>query len=733
MSIQLHDGTEIPLPDWVSDLLDRWNIKLRKIQEDAILKGLLDGESILVSSPSGSGKTLIGELALLAAARLGKKALYLVPLRALAAEKFHYLSEKFSPLGYTVAVSSGDYDHDPSALARADVIVTTYEKFDSILRSKSSWILDIHTVVVDEIQMMGDPIRGPRIEGALMRFRRIIPEAQLIGLTATIANPVELADWLQCNLVESTERPVPLKPFVSLVENKREAVLKITMSTIHSGGQVMVFLGTRRSVESEGAELAEYVGKHLSRKEKETIKERLQEARKKGIRISNKLEDMLLNGVGIHHAGLSWSSRKIVEDLFRDGLIFVICCTTSLSAGINTPARTVILRDVKLFASDESNEVENVFMDANTVHQILGRAGRPGYDEVGYGIILAGNPEEQNEIFARYFIPAGGELQPKYEPINSAFANYSSLLEQTLVTIHELNDPTLEQIEEFINTSFWTYQHKSDLMVGTIRLGRIDALTAVEMVAEFNDLHKGQELADAVQLRRVTDRTIDGLFEYGGTSYTCSYSDKFGPKCSCSSFRSGRKKLCTHLIALAYKINEESPGHANSIIPLALGKFSVIDVLLKSNLVVQNENRYMTTEIGRRIVQLYLKIETAQNIRAALISVESIPDLLNVLQMAIISESLRDLPEEFLEVLREVVIKRKSLWEISLDSTSTAGDLLTLFSTARWLIHCISLIASSEGYIEVGRAASEIESILSEFNDPASFSISEEVNKDGDY
>ncbi len=730
MSIQVSEDTTIPLPDWVNELLTSWGIKLRKIQEEAILKGLLDGESILVSSPSGSGKTLIGELALLSSARLGKKALYLVPLRALAAEKFHALSEKFKPLGYVVAVSSGDFDHDPNMLAAADIIVTTYEKFDSILRSKVSWILDIQTVVIDEIQMMGDPIRGPRIEGAIMRFRRIMPDAQLVGLTATIANPVELADWMGCNLVESNERPVPLKPFVSLVDNKREAVLKITMSTIHSGGQVMVFLGTRRSVESEGTELAEYVGKHLSKKEKEAIRNRLQQIKSQGVRISSKLESLLLNGVGIHHAGLSWSSRKIVEDLFRESLIFVICCTTSLSAGINTPARTVILRDVRMFSADESNEVETIYMDANTVHQILGRAGRPGYDEVGYGIILAGNPDEQNEILQRYFKSYENELIPLYEPIRSSFGNYSSLLEQTLVTIHELNDPTIEQIEEFINQSFWSYQHRNDLSTKSIRLGRIDALTAIEMIASPEDIHEAENIVDYVQLRRVTDRTIDCLIDYGNSSYTCSFSDISGPKCSCSSFRSGRKRLCKHLIALGMKIHIESPGHADGIIPLALGKFSVIDTLMRSKLIIKNENRYMTTEIGRRIVQLYLKIETAQNIRASLFSIENIPDIIHVLEMAISTESLRELPEEFTNALTKVIIERKSLWDITYDSEASTGDFLTLFSSARWLTHCIAQIASSEGYVDIGRAASEIETILSPFRDVAEFSITEEVSDD---
>ncbi len=730
MSVQAAKEPEVPLPDWVNDLLEQWGIRLRKIQQEAILKGLLDGESILVSSPSGSGKTLIGELALLSSARLGKKALYLVPLRALAAEKFHALSEKFKALGYTVAVSSGDFDHDPGMLAAADIIVTTYEKFDSILRSKVSWILDIQTVVIDEIQMMGDPIRGPRIEGAIMRFKRIIPDAQIVGLTATIANPVELADWLGCNLVESTERPVPLKPFVSLVENKREAVLKITMSTIHSGGQVMVFTSTRRSVESEGTELAEYVGKHLSRKEKEAIRQRLTQIRAQGIRISAKLENLLINGVGIHHAGLSWSSRKIVEDLFRDGLIFVICCTTSLSAGINTPARTVILRDVKMFSTDESNEVETNYMDANTVHQILGRAGRPGFDDIGYGIILAGNPDEQNEVLQRYFIPSGSELVPKYEPIISAFGNYSSLLEQTLVTIYELNDPTLEQIEEFINSSFWSYQHSSELGIKSIRLGHIDAITAIEMIAAPDDISEAEELISYVQLRRVTDRTIDGLIDYAGSTYTCSYSDISGPKCSCSAFRSGRKKLCVHLIALGLKIMADSPGHGNGIIPLALGKFSVIDTLIRSKLIVQKENRYMPTEIGRRIVQLYLKIETAQNIRASLFSIENIADILHVLEMAISTESLRELPEEFSSALNQIVIERKSFWDISERFENYTGDFMTLFSTARWLIHCISQIASSEGYVDIGRAATEIETILAPFHDAAEFSITEEVKKD---
>lgn len=179
---------------------------LRPAQEKAVAAGVLDGENVLVSTPTASGKTLVAELAILEAVARGEKALYVVPLKALGAEKYRSFSDR---LGCRVALSVSDFDSSAEQLASADVIVSTAEKLDSLLRHRAPWLSRVGLVVVDEIHLLNDAHRGPTLEILLTMLRRLI-DPQVIGLSATIGNPQELASWLDARLVEDEWRPVRL-------------------------------------------------------------------------------------------------------------------------------------------------------------------------------------------------------------------------------------------------------------------------------------------------------------------------------------------------------------------------------------------------------------------------------------------------------------------------------------------------------------------------------------------
>ncbi|MFA6072761.1 MAG: DEAD/DEAH box helicase [Candidatus Woesearchaeota archaeon] len=204
------------IPEKIYELLERRGfLELRPSQVKSIKAGLFDDKNLLVCTPTASGKTLVAELAFLNAILHDKgKAVYIVPLRALASEKYRQFKRDYPNL--KIGLSSGEIDSNDSYLSSSDVIITTSEKFDSLLRHKAEWIHKLKTVIIDEIHLLNDSSRGPTLEIIITIIKKELPKTQIIGLSATIGNPEELSSWLEAILVKDSWRPVKLKKGVYL-------------------------------------------------------------------------------------------------------------------------------------------------------------------------------------------------------------------------------------------------------------------------------------------------------------------------------------------------------------------------------------------------------------------------------------------------------------------------------------------------------------------------------------
>ena len=199
------------IPEQLCAILEKDISQLRPAQKKAVKAGLLDGKSLLVCTPTASGKTLIAELAAMKAVFEKKgKAIYIVPLKALATEKFRKFTRRYGSAA-KIALSIGDLDSSDPYLAEYDIIITTSEKLDSLLRHHAPWIAGVATIIIDEIHLLNDPARGPTLEIIITILKRLLKNVQIIGLSATIGNPDELAEWLGAKLVEDSWRPVELK------------------------------------------------------------------------------------------------------------------------------------------------------------------------------------------------------------------------------------------------------------------------------------------------------------------------------------------------------------------------------------------------------------------------------------------------------------------------------------------------------------------------------------------
>lgn len=209
----MHDA----LPEQVKAVLAGLNIKdFRPAQKKAIDSGLFEGKNLLVCTPTASGKTLIAEMAAAKAILEGKgKAVYIVPLVALANEKAKDFKKRYGHL-FKVALSVGDFDSSDPHLMDYDLIICTAEKLDSLIRHHSPWLRFVSVIIIDEVHLLNDVSRGPTLEILITLLKKILPNAQVIGLSATIGNPKELATWLGAGLVQDDWRPVPLHKGVYL-------------------------------------------------------------------------------------------------------------------------------------------------------------------------------------------------------------------------------------------------------------------------------------------------------------------------------------------------------------------------------------------------------------------------------------------------------------------------------------------------------------------------------------
>ncbi|PSQ49508.1 ski2-like helicase, partial [Halobacteriales archaeon SW_12_67_38] len=313
------------VPEWLPEHLQAEGIEeLYPPQAKAVEAGVTEGESLVASVPTASGKTLVAELAMCASVARGGTALYIVPLRALAGEKRAEF-EAFEEYGLTVGVSTGNYESDGEWLATCDIIVATSEKVDSLVRNDAPWIDDLSCVVSDEVHLVDDGHRGPTLEVTLAKLRQRNPGLQVVALSATIGNPEILAEWLDAELVDSTWRPIDLKKGVHYgqaihledgeqhelgVRDGEKATAAIIRDTLDDGGSTLVFVNSRRNAEAAARRLADTVESALTDEERDRLAAVAAEIRDvSDTETSEDLASAVERGAAFHHAGLASDHR----------------------------------------------------------------------------------------------------------------------------------------------------------------------------------------------------------------------------------------------------------------------------------------------------------------------------------------------------------------------------------------------------------------------------------------
>ncbi|NIA24632.1 MAG: DEAD/DEAH box helicase [Gammaproteobacteria bacterium] len=435
-------------------------------------EAIRSGASVVVTAPTGSGKTLVAEVAIREALSRGKKAFYTTPLKALSNQKFNDMREQFPDVGLLTGDNTINGD--------APLVVMTTEVIRNMIYAGSTALAGLEVVILDEVHYLQDRFRGQVWEEIIVHA----PAAtQLVCLSATVSNADEFTAWVRSRrgrttLIQAERRPVPLVNLYAVNDRWNDEVLMDTMLKKHRPNQsiesrisgkgarrygtprrietvsalaakgmlpVIYFIFSRAGCNDAAARLVSSGAKFTDATARETIR-RVAEERTAHLDPGDltvlEYEGWLTGlqaGIAPHHAGMVPAFKETVEDLFARGLIKVVFATETLSLGINMPARTVVLESLSRFTG-EAHEL----LRAGDYTQLTGRAGRRGIDEVGYGVVLHSRfvPFAQvAKLAAAGSHTLQSSFRPTYNMAVNLVANYSR-----------------ERAQKLLNASFGQFQ-----------------------------------------------------------------------------------------------------------------------------------------------------------------------------------------------------------------------------------------------------------------------------------
>jgi helicase len=390
--------------------------------------GLFSEANLIVFSPTSSGKTFVGEMAAVRAARSNMKVIYLVPQKALAAEKYEELHRRYEPAGIKVVVSSRDRRAHDAEIERFDfhIAVVVFEKLQALLIGKPQLMEAVGLVVVDELQMITDKDRGPTLELLLTKLRVATSKPRIIGLSAVLGRAQALADWLGARLLVDTRRPVDLRkgvlcrgqfryrehnsgatgvePFADFRSEKREELLLAAVEElVRRGEQVLAFVPDRATTVLFARLLAQRLSPGSAPAAVEELRQ-LEETHAREV-----LLDVVATAIAFHNSDLSPEEREIVERHFRTGAIRALFSTSTLAVGMNLPVKNVVLDHQRWEYLRRYGRWSLQEISRSEYENMSGRAGRLSLvDDFGRSILVTYSPFEA-DVWLQHF--AGGEFE----------------------------------------------------------------------------------------------------------------------------------------------------------------------------------------------------------------------------------------------------------------------------------------------------------------------------------
>ncbi|XP_063936553.1 DExH-box ATP-dependent RNA helicase DExH17 isoform X2 [Daucus carota subsp. sativus] len=423
-SYGLKSVSDLPAP-----LRSTFNFRyFNSLQSECFSACFLSDVNMVISAPTGSGKTVLFELCILRL--LSKfistegvfnhvkgtlKTIYIAPSKALVQEKLRDWDRKLGSWGINCLELTGDNEfYNIKTIQEADIILTTPEKFDAVTRYRIkdgglSFFSDIALVLIDEVHLLNDP-RGAALEAIVSRLKMIscnpemkssvLAHVRFLSVSATIPNIEDVAEWLMVPVqgikrFGEEMRPVKLTTKVFgytpakndfLFEKRLQNYIFDLLMQYSRGKSALVFCSTRKGAQEAAQRLAQMAMTFGHSNPFIKNREQLERLREVSLSCTDKqMQSYILYGVGYHNGGLAAKDRNLIESLFLSGDIQVLCTTNTLAHGINLPAHTVIIKSTQHFNKEKGLYLE---YDRSMVLQMCGRAGRPPFDDTGLVIIM---------------------------------------------------------------------------------------------------------------------------------------------------------------------------------------------------------------------------------------------------------------------------------------------------------------------------------------------------------
>lgn len=615
--------------------------RITKFQNDAIDNGLIRGASQLLITHDYDEAYVIGEIALLnrVASDYRAKALVLCPNPHQAERRYQSLSQKCRKLGIESTSVIRRREAPNKAIDDGRVIVFTYQSFDISSRINPAILNGVVCVLIDRLDLIGQPELGVRLETALVTLLGK-KNIQYIAISPPLDNQKELSEWLNTITVVDKKEDVKRIFSVKAFNDISDSLADLTEFVHYRRGQVMILCANISAAEDLAGQLSgvfngppsAILDLRLSPEHRDDLKHlsRLVHERYPQCLMTADLSEMVSRGIAFIHEGVGSSQRRILSNAWEEGLLPVIVMPIRFAIASGMRATVVFLMGVFMqnFGKDLSLEESVTMLSEWQLSEVLNSAGRWGIDNEAFGIVVTDNNSERIRILDKYFEKdRTSDLQPLLGEIESAMDETENIQDLVLMQLcgsgNRDEDPFL-----VIDRSFWGSSSKvtdvSAIGSGTPDDTLVDAL--LNMRSTNATKKRASEIPDAsVKVVSVRPDKIEGLVHSGSREiwHYITLRSKEGVSCSCESWKYQgirRHRLCKHLVKFSdYALKQnETKAYAAGVIVQALRGLEILGELETDGLITKEGSSIRCTPLGANVTFLGVPVKDAKRVMKAI-------------------------------------------------------------------------------------------------------------------
>ncbi|MHA2021108.1 MAG: hypothetical protein ACW96N_05290 [Candidatus Thorarchaeota archaeon] len=615
--------------------------RLTEFQSDSVNNGIMQDASQILTTYDYDEAYQIAEIALLnrVASDYRARVLILCPNPHQAEMKYYSISHKCRRLGIEATSIIRRRDAALEDWKNGRVVVSTYRAMDIAIRTAPDALENVVSVLIDRLDLIGQPGLGARLETALVALMRKETPLQYIAISPPVADIEELSNWLKANLIIDQKAEVKLIFSVKSFDSANESLADLTEFVHYRRGQVMILCANAPASEELAIRLSglseddgSALDLRLTPEHRDDLRDLSRDVRESysECEMTPKLGSSIARGVAFFHEGVSRTQRRRISAAWEDSLLPVIVMPMRFAIASGLRATVVFLMGVFMqeLGKELSHEDSVTMLTEWQLTDVLQSAGRRGIDNDAFGIVVVDNEEERTRILAKYFVTdSEGNLIPREGEVDSVMDDAENI--QDLV-LGQLCGSSEDLVDPFsvINRTFWA---TSNRMAGSIRDGTLTSDdTTVDQLVSLRTTRstekRAEEIPDeSVKVVSLNPSKIEGLVHSGSREmwHYVSLKSSDGVSCSCESWKYQgirRHRLCKHLVKFAKHAlkEEDTKQYASSVIEQSLRGLEIIGDLERVGLVHRVKKTIRCTDLGENVTYLGVPVRDAKRVMRAI-------------------------------------------------------------------------------------------------------------------